>query len=218
MDPTIDLQTSTFTEKTVNIPYASLIGSTNYCAISTRPDISYAVNKCAQFTSNPNTIHWEAAKRIVHYLLHTCEYGITYTSHGNGVKGYAHNLASYTDTNFTRDINDWKSTSGWVFTYNSTPISWASKKQALVTWSSMEAELVTVSIASAEVIWLIRLRNNFQHKFTPILLFTDNQSFISLSNNDMSNLRTKHIDIHLSLHLRPDTHQQYQASLCHNTQ
>ena len=60
----------------------------------------------------------------------------------------------------------------------------------------MEAELVTGSIASAEEIWLIRLENDFQDKFTPISLFTDNQSFIALSNNDMSSSRTKHINIH----------------------
>ena len=133
MDPTLDLRTSTSTKKTLDIPYASLIGSINYCTISTRPDISYAVNKCAQFTSNPNIIHWEVAKRIVRYLLHTREYGITYTSHRNRVKGYAHNLAGYTNSNFTGDMNDRKSTSGWVFTYNGAPISWASKKQGLVT-------------------------------------------------------------------------------------
>ena len=78
MDATLNLQTSTSIEKTLDIPYTSLIGSINYCTISTHPDISYAVNKCAQFTSNPNIIHWEAAKRIVCYLLHTREYGITY--------------------------------------------------------------------------------------------------------------------------------------------
>ena len=121
---------------------------------------------------------------------------ITYTSHGNGIQGYAHNLAGYTDSDFARDTNDQKSTSGWVFTYNGAPISWASKKQGLVTRSSIEAELVAGSIASAEGIWLISLGNNFQHKFTPIPLFTDNQSFIALSNNNMSSLRTKHIDIH----------------------
>ena len=106
MDPTLDLRTSTSTEKTLDIPYASLIGSINYCTISTHPNISYTVNKCAQFTSNPNIIHWEAAKRIVHYLLHTHEYTITYRSHGNRVRGYAHNLAGYTDTDFAGDINN----------------------------------------------------------------------------------------------------------------
>ena len=98
MGPALNLWTSTSTENTINIPYTSLIGSINYCAISTCPDISYATNKCTQFTSNPNIMHWEAAKRIVHHLLHTHEYGITYSSPRNKVKGYAHNLAAYTDT------------------------------------------------------------------------------------------------------------------------
>ena len=207
MDPMIDLQTSTSIKKTIDIPYASLIGSINYHAISTCSDISYATNKCTQFTFNPSIIHWETAKRIVHYLVHTCKYRITYSSHGNKVEGYAHNIAGYTKTDFARDINDQKSTSGRVFTYNSTPISWVSKKQGLVTQSSVEAELVAGSIASPKGIWLIRLRNNFQHNFTPIPLFTNNQSFISLSKNNISNLITKHIDIHTSsLHMRPDTH------------
>ena len=69
MDPALDLQTSTSTENTIDIPYVLLIGSINYCAISTHPNISYATNKCAQFTSNPNIMHWEAAKRIV--CIHT---------------------------------------------------------------------------------------------------------------------------------------------------
>ena len=62
MDPSTDLRTSTDTNSTVDIPYASLIGSINYCVMSTWPDITFATNKCAQFTSRPNLSHWEAAK------------------------------------------------------------------------------------------------------------------------------------------------------------
>ena len=60
----------------------------------------------------------------------------------------------------------------------------------------MEAELVAGSIASAEGIWLIRLGKNFKHDFTPIPMFTDNQSFIAFMKNDINNTRTKHIDTH----------------------
>ena len=95
MDPALNLQVSTPTENTIDILYASLIGSINYCAISTRPEILYTTNKCTPFTSKPNITHWEAAKRIVHYLLHTWEYRITYTSHRNDIERYAHNLANY---------------------------------------------------------------------------------------------------------------------------
>ena len=76
MDMTSDLQASTSDDDLIDVPYASLIGSINYCSVATRPDYSFAMNKCAQFTSKPNITHWEAGKRIVRYLLHTKEYGI----------------------------------------------------------------------------------------------------------------------------------------------
>jgi Reverse transcriptase (RNA-dependent DNA polymerase) len=86
MDQNSDLRVATNADDTIDVPYASLIGSINYCAVSTRPDISYATNKCAQFTSKPTLEHWEAAKRIVHYLMHTKEHGITYIHDGQASK------------------------------------------------------------------------------------------------------------------------------------
>ena len=60
----------------------------------------------------------------------------------------------------------------------------------------MESELVAGSFATTEGIWLIRLGKDFKHIFTSIPLFTDNQSFILFSKNNISNNRTKHIDTH----------------------
>ena len=48
--------------------YASLTGSLMYAAIGTRPDIAYAVNKLCSFNSNPDLVHWTAAKRVLRYL------------------------------------------------------------------------------------------------------------------------------------------------------
>ena len=196
MDSSVNLYVSTNADETIDVPYASLIGSINYCAISTRPDVAFATNKCAQFTSKPTLAHWEAAKRVVRYLLNTRDYGITYQQEGRGVEGYGHNLAGFTDADFAGDVNDRKSTTGWIFTFNGAPVSWASKKQGLVTRSSMEAELVAGSMATAEGIWLVRLGKDFKHDFTPIPMFTDNQSFIVFTRNDVNNARTKHIDTH----------------------
>jgi hypothetical protein len=97
-------------EEGTDVPYASLIGSINYCAIATRPDIAFATNKCAQFTSNTSLIHWEAAKRVVQYLLQTQDYGILYRQEGKGIEGYAHQLAAFTEVDFAGDSNDRKST------------------------------------------------------------------------------------------------------------
>ena len=146
--------------------------------------------------ARPSLTHWEATKHIIQYLLHTREYSITYTREGKGVEGYSHNLAGFMDADFTGDTSDRKSTTGWIFTYNSAPISWASKKQGLVTQSTMESELISGSFATAEGIWLICLGKDFQQNFSPVPIFTDNQSFIAFSSNDINNNRTKHIDMH----------------------
>jgi Reverse transcriptase (RNA-dependent DNA polymerase) len=157
MDPSIDLSLSSNPNISFDIPYASLIGCLNYCSISTRPDIAYATNKCAQFASRPTIHHWEATKRIVRYLIQTKERGIMYKKEGKGVEGYAHNLAGFTDADFAGDTTDRKSTTGWLFTFNNAPLSWALKKQTAVSRSTMEAELIAGSFASAEGIWLIKL-------------------------------------------------------------
>ena len=60
----------------------------------------------------------------------------------------------------------------------------------------MESELIAGSFASIEGIWLIHLGRDFRHNFTPIPLFTDNQPFILYSQNNLSNTRMKHIDMH----------------------
>ena len=45
--------------------FASLIGSLQYLATATRPDIAFTVNRLAAYTANPNMSHWTAVKRIL---------------------------------------------------------------------------------------------------------------------------------------------------------
>ena len=40
-----------------NMPYRELIGSLLWVANGTRPDVSFAVNTLAKFTSNPGLVH-----------------------------------------------------------------------------------------------------------------------------------------------------------------
>ncbi|KAL3500134.1 hypothetical protein ACH5RR_039227 [Cinchona calisaya] len=50
--------------------YQSIIGSLQYLSF-TWPDISYAVNKLAQFMHQPFKVHWQALKRLLCYLKGT---------------------------------------------------------------------------------------------------------------------------------------------------
>jgi hypothetical protein len=76
------------------------------------------------------------------------------------------------------------------------PVSWASKKQKVVSQSSCEAELYAEAAAINEIKWLHGLLKELGVSVpsTPILL-GDNQSTQELSKNGVKSERTKHIDI-----------------------
>ena len=105
------------------IKYQSAVGSLMYLAISTRPDIAYAVNSLAKFNSKPSKEHWVALKRVLRYLKGTVKYGILYQ------KGSMEITIGYSDADWAGDITDRKSTSGYIFMQNGGAISWSSRKQ-----------------------------------------------------------------------------------------
>jgi hypothetical protein len=51
-----------------NLPYRQLIGLLMYIAIATHPDITFAIGKLSQFLSFYNYSHWNAGRRVLHYL------------------------------------------------------------------------------------------------------------------------------------------------------
>jgi hypothetical protein len=46
--------------------YPSVIRQLNYLAQNSRPDISFAVHQCAQFSKAPQALHEKAVKRIIY--------------------------------------------------------------------------------------------------------------------------------------------------------
>jgi hypothetical protein len=69
-------------------PYSKLVGSLNYIAIRTRPDISYIINNLCRFISKPAKEYWEAAKRVLRYLKGTKTKGILFST-SNDLVGYS---------------------------------------------------------------------------------------------------------------------------------
>ena len=63
--------------------YQSTVGSLMYLAVSTRPDIAFAVNSVARFNSNPQSDHWKALKRVLRYLKGANNVGILYRQDGS---------------------------------------------------------------------------------------------------------------------------------------
>ncbi|XP_038876524.1 secreted RxLR effector protein 161-like [Benincasa hispida] len=127
--------------------YRSLVGSLMYLT-TTRPDLMFSVSLLSRFMASPKRSHWEAGKRVFRYILGTVDHGIPYKRNMDNV------LVGYNDSDWEGNIDDFKSTSGYVFNIGSGAVSWASKKQDVVVLSTTEVEYISLSTASCQALWL----------------------------------------------------------------
>jgi hypothetical protein len=59
--------------------YQSLTGALLYCAVNTRPDVSYAVGLLCRAMGKPTVELYEAALRVLFYLHWHRDVGLRYT-------------------------------------------------------------------------------------------------------------------------------------------
>lgn len=101
----------------------------------------------------------------------------------------------FCDSDYAGDIDDRKSTTGFVFFLGDSVISWSSKKQSIVTLSTCEAEYIAATSCTCHAIWLRRLLKELnlpQMEATEICI--DNKSAQALAKNPVYHDRSKHID------------------------
>ena len=111
--------------------YRAIVGSLLYCAVTVRPDISYAVGMLSRALNCPTARLLDEAKRVLQYLLSTKELGIHY------VRNSPIRLYGMTDS----DWSTRRSTSGFAFMLGGAVISYLSKKQPTIAMSSTEASV-----------------------------------------------------------------------------
>ena len=104
-------------------PYREAVGSLNYLAVCTRPDIAYAVSLVSQVLDKPTKKHWKMVKRIFRYLKETKDMKLMYSSKP------LDSLTGYSDADFAGDKGTQKSHTGVVCLHNGTAISWISQRQ-----------------------------------------------------------------------------------------
>ncbi|KAL0316755.1 UNVERIFIED_CONTAM: Retrovirus-related Pol polyprotein from transposon TNT 1-94 [Sesamum radiatum] len=173
--------------------YSQIIGSLQYLANGTRPDISFSVSKLARYTSCPET-HWGALDRVLRYLKGTVSLAIHYSRFPAILEGYS-------DASWIAKKLRSNGCSGYVFTLGGGAVSWKSAKQTLITRSTFEAELCALDTTGTEEEWLFGLLSQLpivSQPLPPIAVHCDSQTTIAKVRSRKYNQKTKrHIQVRL---------------------
>ena len=105
MSPNVKLTIDLLSKSVDSSLYKSMIGSLLYL-IGSKPNLSYNVGVCARYQTNPKESHMIALKRIIKYVKATTNFGVRYSKDTNDV------LTRYSETDWARNADDRKSTSG----------------------------------------------------------------------------------------------------------
>jgi hypothetical protein len=167
--------------------YRAIVGSLLYLSTQTRPDLSYSVGVLARHQSAPSVLHLAAAKRVLRYLRGSLSLGLMFPKGGDPV------LSGYCDSDYAGCADSRRSTSGYLFLYGRSPVSWRSKLQDTVAISSTEAEMLSLASGVQELLFLRGLLSSLGlavAEATPV--FEDNLACIALAKREDLHSRLKH--------------------------
>ncbi|XP_050895546.1 secreted RxLR effector protein 161-like [Lathyrus oleraceus] len=157
--------------------YKSLVGSLRYLT-STGPNILYDVGVVSRYMEAPTTTHFKAEKRILRYIKGIINFGLHYYSLNN------YEIIGCSDSDWSGDLDDRKSTSGFVFFMGDTAFTWMSKKKPIVTLSTCEAEYVVATSCVCHAVWLRNLLKELKMpQEDPVEICVDNKSALALAKN-----------------------------------
>ncbi|RMZ87322.1 hypothetical protein DV736_g5450, partial [Chaetothyriales sp. CBS 134916] len=173
--------------------YQQMVGSIQYAATGTRPDVARAASQLAQFSQNPSAEHRSIAERVIQYLYYTRDLALQYTSL------LKQNMVHcYTDTSFADDSVTRRSSHGYLTTLYGAAVDWKSAKQTSVSTSSTEAKLRALEYRAKSLMYTYRLFKSIQ--FNPeqdLEVNYDNRQTIHLVESENPTLVTalRHVDV-----------------------
>eukprot|EP00253_Pinus_taeda_P005859 PITA_05859 len=147
----------------------------------------------SRFMTKPGKEHWTTVKRVFRYLCGTSDYGVCYQGRP-GLDTVLH-IHGFVDVDWAGDLDQRRSTSGYVFNLFGGAVSWMSKKESVVARSTTEAEYMAATHASKEAVWLQRLCSSMGLVEEGRRIDCDSQSAIFLAKNPPYHSKTKHIDV-----------------------
>ncbi|CAI7881061.1 unnamed protein product, partial [Closterium sp. NIES-53] len=148
-------------------PYPELVGCLMYVMTCTQPDLAYTRSLLAHYVApgRHEKVHWDAAKRVLHYLCSTAGMGLVLGGRGPVV------LTGHADAPWVDDSATQQSSQGYTFSLGSGRVSWRSIRSSSVLSSICEAEIYAGAMAAQELRWLTYLLTDLgeQPRSPPVL-------------------------------------------------
>ncbi|CAI7767718.1 unnamed protein product, partial [Closterium sp. NIES-53] len=158
--------------------YRQKVGSLQFAATTTRPDIAFACRKLGSGLMVRSDQHWREVDRCLAYLANTRDTALEF---GGGPESLE--LIGYVDADDAGDKQKRTSTCGYVFAYGGVAVSWSSPRIKCATLSSTESEYIVATNAGKEGRRLRFLLAEFKllDAGKPTILRVDNKSAITVA-------------------------------------
>ncbi|GJW70913.1 secreted RxLR effector protein 161-like protein [Tanacetum coccineum] len=153
------------------------------------PYIAHVMSVVSRYMAHPRKEHWNAVKRIFHYLKGTSDVGLIY----GGERKYL--VVGYSYSNYVADLDARRSLTGYVFTIRNLVLSWKATLQPSVVLSTTKAEYMALTKVAKKGIWLKGLIEDLGFSQDQATVFCDSISAICLAKDQVYHDRTKHIDV-----------------------
>jgi len=182
--------------------YQEIVGSLNYAAIATLPDISFAIGVLGRFASDPAKRHMTMAIGVMRYLKKTSHLRLQ-LGQRNEESQIGSSVVLYTDSDFAGDPNSLKSTTGMLLQdrYGST-VAWHSKKQTITAKSTADAEFIMTATSTYEAVWVHKIDielHSLPHlcpqPYIPLHVYSDNQANVQNANIGIHQTRSKTVGV-----------------------
>ena len=171
-------------DETLKKQFQSDIGAFWWLAQISRPDIFYAVHRCAKLVNKPTPRLGQRIQKIKDYLSLTPTVGIVFQRHTDSPT-----LSGYVDAAFAAE-DQAASRIGYFFLFRGNLVSWCSENTTRVMTSSTEAECRGLVQIGKENQWYRQFHQelNLFSVEKPTIVYEDNSASIMLS----SDLGTPH--------------------------
>ncbi|CAI7799904.1 unnamed protein product [Closterium sp. NIES-53] len=173
-------------------PFPGLVGCLMYLMTCTRANLAYPLSLLARYVApgRHRKVHWDATKRVLHYLCSTPGMGLVLGGRGPVV------LTAHADASWVDDSATQRSSQGYTFSLGTNSFSWRSTRSSSVLSSSCVAEIYAGAMAAQELCRLTYVLNFLEEQpRSPPVLYVDNKVMIALYQVHRLEHRTKHISL-----------------------